>query len=119
MQKLKAALGNRGWNQDSQQSYTPKMMEDFGTAVHAAWNLTLDLDKGVRAPLLDYAFKNKEVLLKVEGFKLVIQQTPQFACDLIVRPPVRKLPDKLPNKLPSMRVPRCCVTNASTLGSRN
>lgn len=117
MQKLKAALGNRGWNQDSQQSYTPKMMEDFGTAVHAAWTLTLDLDNGVRAPLLDYALKNKEVLLKVEDFKLVIQQTPQFACDLIAQPPVRKLP----NKLPSMRVPRSIssVTKASTLGSWN
>ena len=93
------------------------MMEDFGTAVHAAWTLTLDLDNGVRAPLLDYALKNKEVLLKVEGFKLVIQQTPQFACDLIAQPPVRKLP----NKLPSMRLTllKIFVTNSSTLGSWN
>ena len=111
MQKLKAALGNRGWNQESQQSYTPKVMEDLSTAVYAAWTLTLDLDNGVRAPLLDYALKNKEVLLEVEGFKLVIQQTPQFACDLMAQTPVRKLP--------KMRVPRrkSSITNASTLGS--
>ena len=87
------------------------MMEDLSTAVHAAWTLTLDLDKGVRAPLLDYALKNKEVLLEVEGFKLVIQQTPQFACDLIAQTPDRKLP--------KMRVPRrkSSVMNAYTSGS--
>ena len=70
-------------------------MEDFGTAVQAAWTLTPESDNGVRVPLLDYALENKEALLKAEGFKLVIQQTPQFACDLIAQTPICK-PTKWP-----------------------
>ena len=82
-QKLKAALQHKAWIPDSQQRYPSNMMQEFAAAVKAVWNLTPDSDKGVRAPLLEYALKNKDTLLEAEGLKFIIQQTPQFACDLI------------------------------------
>ena len=83
MQKLKAALRHKTWIPDSQQCYTSEMIDEFAAAVQAAWKSTPDSDNGVRAPLLDHAWKIRKVLLEAEGFKLVVQQMPQFACDLL------------------------------------
>lgn len=85
MQKLKAALRHNNWNLDYAQSYTSNMVEELAAAVQAAWTLTPESDKGIRALLLDSASKNKDILLAVEGFRDIIQQTPQFACDLLAR----------------------------------
>ena len=79
-----------GWVPTSQKSYTPSMIMELTIAVHAAWTLTPESDGGVRALLLDYALTNKEALLQAEEFKLVIQHTPQFACDLLIEALVRK-----------------------------
>ena len=81
-QKLKAALQHQAWIPDSQQCYSSNMIDEFAAAVQAAWNLTPESDSGVRAPLLDHAWKIRKVLLGAEGFKLVAQQIPEFTWDL-------------------------------------
>ena len=86
-QKMKAALQHKAWNPDSQQCYSDNMIQEFAAAVHAIWSLTPDSDKGLRAPLLKYALKNKNMLLEAEGFIVVIQQSPHFACDLLAQTP--------------------------------
>ena len=82
-QKLKAALQHKVWISDSQQCYSSKMIDEFAAAVQAAWNSTPESDNGVRAPLLDHAWQIRKVLLEAEEFKLVVEQMPQFACDLL------------------------------------
>ena len=84
-QKLKAAIQHKAWISDSQQSYSSDMIDEFAAAVQAAWNLTPESDSGVRAPLLDHAWKIRKVLLGAEGFKLVAQQIPEFTWDLIAQ----------------------------------
>ena len=81
--KLKITLEHEAWIPDSQDCYTPKIINDFIVAIHAAWTSTPDSDKGVRKPLLDHAWEVRKVLLSADEFKLVVQQMPQFACDLL------------------------------------
>ncbi len=89
LQKLNSALQDTS-RVASLLGYTPKMTEEFMEAVQAVWTLTPESDNGVRAVLLDHALTNKETLLQTEKFKLVIQQVPQFACDLLAQPQIRK-----------------------------
>lgn len=93
--KLKAALQHDVWIQGTQHGYTPIMIEELTTAIQAAWTSTPASDDGVRAPLLDYVLKNKEVLLDIEDFKLLIQETPQFAWDLLFQSLKRKSGESL------------------------
>lgn len=85
MHKLKTALQNKAWILDSQQTYTSAMMQELAVAIQAAWTSTSQSDQGIRAPLLDYVLVNKEVLVQVEEFQLVVQHTPLFACDLFTQ----------------------------------
>ena len=89
-QKLEAALESDAWIPDSGQMYPSNMMEELAAAVQTAWTSTPVSDNGIRALLLDYALKNKEMLLGMEGFKLVVQRTPGFACDLLAQVPSKR-----------------------------
>ena len=86
-QKLEAALESDAWISKSGQTYPSNMMEEFGAAVQIAWTSTPVSDNGIRALLLDYALKNKQMLVGIEGFKVVVQRTPEFACDLLAQIP--------------------------------
>ena len=66
------------------------MMEELATAIQATWTSTPSSDDGIRALLLEYSLKNKDVLTELEQFKLVFQDTPQFACDLVAWAPRAK-----------------------------
>ena len=59
------------------------MIKELATAIQTTWTSSPETDNGLRAALLEYVLKNKEVLLGMEDFKLVVQHTPQFACDLL------------------------------------
>ena len=59
------------------------MMNEFAAAVQAAWGLTPDSDKGLRAPLLDHAWKIRKLLLRAEEFKIVKKEIPEFSWDLL------------------------------------
>lgn len=83
VQKLKVALHHDSWSVDFILSYTSNTIEELAAAVQAAWTLTPESDQGIRAPLLRHAMRNMDMLLTMEGFKKVIQQTPQFECDLL------------------------------------
>ena len=84
-QKLKAALQHEAWIPDSQRSYSSRMIDEFAAAVQAAWNSTPESDNGVRAPLLDHAWKVRKVLLEAEGFKVVVEQIPGFTWGLLAQ----------------------------------
>ena len=84
-ERLKAALQDQGWYPFVPYAFTPAMLDEIEAAVRAAWTCTPQRDKGVRDPLIDWALRTKKVLVEVERFKLLIQQIPEFACDLIAR----------------------------------
>ena len=84
-QNLKATLQHRAWTSDSQQHYSSCMIHNFIAAIQAAWNSTPESDKGVRAPLLDHAWKIRKVLLEAEDFKLVMRQIHEFTWDLFAQ----------------------------------
>ena len=84
-QKLKAAFQTVAWASSSQQYYSSNMIHNFIAAIQAAWNSTPESDHGVRAPLLDHAWKIRKVLLEAEDFKLVMRQIHEFTWDLFAQ----------------------------------
>lgn len=83
VEKLEGALRRIDFDPNIAHSYISMVVEQFAAAVQAAWTSTLESDKGVRTPLLQYASKYKDILLTVEAFKNVISEEPQFAYDLL------------------------------------
>ena len=102
VQKMKAALQNECWIPKSELSYTSNMTEEFSLAVQAAWLTTPKADNEVRSTLLAYAVEHKDLIGGVQGFKHVVQQTPQFSCDLLLEILISKSTESLSADPPSM-----------------
>lgn len=84
-QKLKAALLHEAWIPASQEFYSSNMIDELALTIQVAWDSTPESDRGLRAPLLDHAWKIRKVLLQAERFKHVVEEMPQFAQGLLFR----------------------------------